>query len=70
MSSLRDRYRARYTSLSLMAAVLCASAAPALAWGDEGPEVVAFVARHYLRPAVLARRRHAGSRRGQYPDRP
>ena len=30
-------------------------AAPALAWGDEGHEVVALVARHYMRPEVTAR---------------
>jgi len=33
-------------------AVLCVSAPRALAWGDEGHEVIALVAEHFLTPAA------------------
>jgi hypothetical protein len=36
-------------------AALAAPAAPAFAWGDEGHEIVAHVAEHYLKPVVRAR---------------
>jgi hypothetical protein len=53
--SRRDRNHAHSALTALLATLLCAPAASALAWGDEGHEVVALVARQYLRPAVLAR---------------
>jgi hypothetical protein len=34
---------------------LCGVAAPALAWSDEGHEVIALIADHYMQPAVRAR---------------
>jgi hypothetical protein len=37
------------------AGALCLSSAPAHAWGDEGHEVIALIADHYLEPRVRAR---------------
>jgi hypothetical protein len=34
---------------------LCCIAAPVRAWGDEGHEVIALIAEHYLEPAVRAK---------------
>ena len=57
MGGARSRWFLRRAAMAVVAstAVLSCPSAPALAWGDEGHEVVALVARHYMRPEVLAR---------------
>jgi hypothetical protein len=40
---------------SACVALLCLNSRPAVAWGDEGHEIVGLIAEHYLQPAVRAR---------------
>ncbi len=54
---VRDRSGRRATALALTVFAMSSlgSASPVRAWGDEGHEIVALVADHYLEPAVRAR---------------
>ena len=45
-------FAGRLSALAIAGALLCPPSAPAHAWGDEGHEVIAWIARSFLDPAV------------------
>ncbi|HEU0196533.1 MAG TPA: S1/P1 nuclease [Nevskiaceae bacterium] len=55
MSTPRSILRGRFAIGALCVVLIAAMPSTALAWGNEGHQVVALIARHYLHPAVRER---------------
>ncbi len=54
-AAARRRLARPARAIAVLALLWSIPVSPALAWGDEGHEIVALVARHYMRPEVTAR---------------